>query len=98
MLRRTLTALFLLFFTAPAYADDGHQPQWQFEPDQRIYGEIPRDQCIRAIYLTDTVREETGYDHWEMWLPPISENTASWLDWHRGRGNLYVVLCENSPT
>lgn len=88
--------LAFLLFAAPAYAEEAHPDQWQYEESLEVPpGPIPRDRCIRALYLTDELREERGVPHGEWWEPPITDQMVRWLSWHRERAHLSLSFCDS---
>ncbi len=84
---------------APSAFSEGleHPKQWQFQESLEVPpGPILRDRCIRAVYLSEALKKEHHVRNWEQWHPPISDNTAQWLEWYSGQGSLVLVFCEQS--
>ena len=87
--------IILAFVSFPVLAGDdprSHPGQPQFRPDREVKGPLPRDRCLRAVYGQELEAERGGWA--EQWHPPIDDDTARWLFWHRERGNLVVETCD----
>ncbi|MEQ8441474.1 MAG: hypothetical protein RIM33_02750 [Alphaproteobacteria bacterium] len=84
-----------LLLAAPAFAEEQHPEQWQYEESLEVPpGPIPRDRCIRALYLSDELRAERGVRSWEQWDAPITEAMASWLVWYRDNNSVRLFFCD----
>lgn len=70
--------------------------QWQYKPSLEVPpGPIPRNRCIRAVYLTQELKESRKAKTGEWWEPPIDDQLATWLQWHRSHGNLTLTFCDH---
>lgn len=92
---RALAIILAVMLSGPALADEpAHPNQWQYQESLKVPpGPIPRDRCIRALYGQE-LREERGVKHGEWWEPPITDQMARWLEWHRRHGNLTLSFCD----
>ncbi|MAO93812.1 MAG: hypothetical protein CMM81_20015 [Rhodospirillales bacterium] len=92
-----LLAFLLLSVVGPGAFSEGleHPKQWQYQPGLEVPpGPIPRDRCVRAVYLSDALKKERGVQYWEQWDPPITDQMSHWLNWYRDRNQLRVEFCD----
>jgi len=74
-----------------------HPKQWQFQESLEVPpGPIPRDRCIRAVYLSDALKKERGVQYWEEWDPPITEHEARWFNQERQNGTMRLQFCDQT--
>jgi|GEM_PF-1186011 len=70
--------------------------QWQYTPSLEVPpGPIPRDRCIRAVYLSQELKDSRKANTGEWWEPPIDDQLATWLEWHRAYGDLTLTFCDH---
>ena len=96
-----LLAFLLLSVVAPGAFSEGleHPKQWQFQESLEVPpGPIPRDRCVRAVYLDPALKKERGDIRGEWWNPPITDQMEHWLNWQRERGRLSLTYCQQSDT